>query len=144
MTTRCNSIIRAAFLILALALWSIPSGTHAQPAPCACNYYTFSVDSTVNCSVTICWAVSQIGSIECRTIPPGGSLRIPCPLYEAYIRLCNGSFFTIIGTNPGGVSRCTEGIVVGTFCCVRACRTTDAQGCTEIRISPWSCAGADC
>jgi hypothetical protein len=140
MTTRCNPIIRATvFLMFVLTLWSIPSGMSAQ---CACNYYTFTLDPTVTCDVTICWAVSPVGVLSCETIAPGQSLRIPCPVYEAYIRLCNGSLYTIIGNTPG--ARCTGGLVVAPFCCVRACWTVDGNNCPLIQITPWNCAGGGC
>lgn len=142
MTSRCNLITRAAALfIFALALWAVPPAAHAQ-TKCACDYYTFMVDKDVECKVEICWTFSQKGPVYCATLEPGTSYRIPCPVYEAYITYCDGSY-TVIGNLPPA-ARCSPILQVGRLCCARACWTSDAYGCPAIRIVSEPCLARDC
>lgn len=141
MTTRYNPIARAsALLVLILAFFAIPSSTRAQ-ADCRCDHYTIAVDSDVNCKVTVCYQFSPEGPTFCTVISPGTKGKIPCPVYEASIVTCDGSY-VIIGRPVIGV--CTPSLSVPGFCCVRACRGADANGCALVTISAASCLGRPC
>jgi len=143
MTTRYNPIARAsALLLLILAFFAIPSSTRAQQADCRCDHTTIAVDANVNCKVTICYQFSPEGPTFCTTISPGTKGKIPCPVYEASITTCDGSY-VIIGGGPV-IAICTPSLSVPGSCCIKACRGTDANGCPLITISPASCLGHPC
>jgi hypothetical protein len=142
MTTRCNPLARAsALLVLILALFAIPSATRAQDA-CRCDFTTIAVDANVNCRVTICYQLSPSGPTICTVIAPGSRGRIPCPVYQASIITCNGSYI-IIGGGPV-ISICTPVLHLAPDCCVRACRGTDAAGCSLITVSATPCPSDNC
>lgn len=141
MTSRCNLITRAAaMLLLALALWNMPTAAEAQ-LKCACDHYTFMVDKDVECKIEICWTFSEKGPVYCQTVEPGTSFRIPCPVYKAYVTYCDG-LYTVIGDQPS--ARCTPILQVGRLCCARACWTGDSDGCPAIRIVSAPCLAKDC
>ena len=143
MTTRRNFITRAAaFLLLALAFLATSNGLQAQIDPCVCNHYTFRVAADVGCKVTVAWAYSPDGALFSKTLSPGETHQINCPVYEAYIIICHGSY-KVLPINPAGAI-CSEGLSVGSGCCVRACYGTDRYGCQTIDIKPADCTGADC
>jgi hypothetical protein len=142
MTTRCNPLARAsALLVLILALFAIPSSTRAQDA-CRCDYTTIAVESDVNCKVTICYQLSPDSRPICIVIEPGTKVRIPCPVYEADIVTCSGNYPVI--SNSPVIARCTPSLSVPGFCCVRACRGADVNGCPLVTISAASCLGRPC
>jgi|GEM_PF-1948505 len=142
MTSRCNPIaFAAACLMFMMALWAMPAQVRAQ-APCACDHYTIRVDPSVSCKVQICWAVSPFGQRICQTVAPGGSVRIPCPVYQATITTCTGSYALISDTPWSSI--CTEGLSIPGGCCVRGCWGIDREGCPVITLAPWHCTGASC
>jgi hypothetical protein len=144
MTTRCTTIIRAAaFLVVVLALWAMPSSARAQAdIKCACDHYTIQIDPALTCKITICYQLSPKGPTFCNTYGPGDELTIPCPVYEASVELCNGSI-VIVNNNPV-ISRCTEIFHITRDCCARACRGTDEKGCPLIKITAAGCVNDLC
>jgi hypothetical protein len=144
MTTRCTAIIRAAaFLIVALALWSMPASMRAQDdVKCACDHYTVSIDPALTCKVTVCYQRSPDGPTICTVLGPGDKVKIPCPIFEVSIQLCNGSI-VIIDNNPV-TSRCTDIFHVERDCCARACRTVDADGCPLVQVLATPCVNDVC
>jgi len=141
MITRPHSILRvAAFLLLALALWGMPSGAKAQK--CACDHYTFIVNSDVGCKVQIAWALSPDGKLFTETLGPGDRYKVPCPLYEAYIVTCNGQY-KVLPIDPAG-RVCSRILTLSTNCCVQACYGVDREGCPTITIRRADCAVDEC
>jgi hypothetical protein len=128
-------------LVLALALFAAPSALRAQPTPCICDHYTLIVDSTVGCNVTICEKPSPVAP-PCTTLAPGSRLRIPCPIDEVAIKLCDGTNYVLIGNPVIGI--CTPVLQIGPACCVRVCRGTDPVGCPTLTVSPAPCAVVNC
>lgn len=143
--TRRNAIIRFASLCLAiLAIWgeSLP----AQTMQCPCGIINIKVDRDVACPVTICYQLSPLGPIACKTVTAGGSTTVPCPLYALGIRLCNGSIHWIIqGTPLPPVGSCTPILTLGDDCCVRGCRVLDnAAMCPVFEIQRAPCPTTGC
>lgn len=142
MTTRRNFITRAAAVLLfALALLVLPSALHAQADQCVCSYYTFRVFPDVDCKVTVAWAYSPDGALFSKTLSPGETHQISCPVYEAYVVICGGSY-KVLPINPaGGV--CSP-ILRVPGCCVQACYGTDRLGCQTVDIRRAHCSSDDC
>jgi hypothetical protein len=142
MTTRCNPLARAsALLVLILALFAIPSSTRAQDA-CRCDATIIAVDANVNCKITVCYQLTPSGPTFCKTIEPGTKGKIPCPVWQASIVTCTGDY-VIIDNNPV-ISICTPSLSVPGGCCIKACRGSDAAGCSVITISPAVCLVRPC
>lgn len=144
MIGRCTFLLRGlAIAVTALAIWSLPTALRAQDdVKCVCDHYTFAIDPTVDCKVSVCYQLSPKGPTFCQTLGPGDAIKIPCPVFSAGIETCNG-YVEIIPGNPLG-SRCTQGYPIPGHCCVRACHTRDADGCPEILITPAICLGTPC
>jgi hypothetical protein len=141
MKTRRNFITHAAaFLFLVLAMLAQPSTLRAQSS-CVCNYYTFRVASDVDCKVTIIWAYSPIGGLNSKTLSPGDTYQILCPVYEAYIVTCGGSY-RVLPIDPAGAV-CSP-ILAVPGCCVQACYGTDLSGCPTVDIKRAHCTGSAC
>jgi len=142
MTVRCNPIARVAMmLLLTLAIFA-PSALRAQVTPCVCDHYTLIVDADVRCNVTICERPSPVAP-PCVTLAPGSRLRIPCPIDEVTIRLCDGSDYVLIGPSPV-IAVCTPILQIAPACCVRVCRGTDPIGCPTLTVSAAPCASINC
>jgi hypothetical protein len=136
----------AVFMLVAVALWSMPGDLGAQVINCPCNHFTVKLDPAVACRVGICYQVSPLGPIVCSPVQPGDSLIIPCPVYAAGVRLCDGSIFYIFRNTPfPDIGACTRILQIAPGCCVRACRVkNDPAGCPVISVQPAPCPVPGC
>jgi hypothetical protein len=142
MISRCNPIARvSALLVLIIALFAIPASAHAQQS-CRCDHTTIAVDADVNCDIDICYQLSPRGPLLCIHIPAGAKAQIPCPVYQASIITCDGSY-VIIDDNPA-TAICTPTLRIPRLCCVRACHGLDAAGCQLVTISAVPCISGPC
>ena len=142
MMTRRSFIPRAAaLLLLTLALLGLPQMLRAQEK-CFCDHYTFRVDAGVGCKVAIAWTFSPKGPVFTQTLGPGDKYKIPCPVYEAYIETCQGSY-TILPIDPAG-RVCSPILTIVSGCCIQACYGIDREGCRTIDIKPAGCVNDIC
>lgn len=113
---------------------------------CLCDHINIQIEPSLRCNVFFCYQVSADGPTLCNTLSPGTSIQIPCPVYAAGVRLCDGSMFWIVANGGAlpGPGYCSGTLQFETNCCGRICRVPDAAGCPVFAISPAQCVVPHC
>ena len=143
MNSRRTLIARIGMMLALVFVLCAPSALRAQDVACRCDHYTLIVDADVRCNVTICERVSPATPPLCRVFAPGSTGRIPCPVEEVTIRLCDGTNYVLIGPSPV-IAVCTPTLQIAPGCCVKVCRGTDPAGCPTLTVSAAPCASINC
>jgi hypothetical protein len=144
MNIRCMLPARvAALLVIIAALFLAPAAGQAQAVDCSrCDHFTIGVSPNLNCSVEICYSLSPEGVVICRTVGPGRSITIPCPVYEAWVNTCSGPYYIVPGPSD---ALCSPSLKFAAGCCGRICNVPNPDDvCTRLEIQPLPCSSISC
>ncbi|MDB5036265.1 MAG: hypothetical protein JWQ98_3506 [Chlorobi bacterium] len=142
MNTRCTLAVRAfAFLALLTALFLAPSIGSAQAVDCGrCDHFTIRVGH-LNCDLQICYQLTPDTRAICLIVPPGGTVTIPCPAYQAWVNTCSGPHYLVPSSTA---ARCSPILKFAAGCCGQICVGPSVDRCTALDVTPAPCETAGC
>lgn len=144
MFRRCTfAAMPAAFLLMLAVLFGTARDARAQDGTCPCGRYRLMIDPSVECQISVCWAYPTDKKRSCKFSTGGGDFTFGCDLSTAGIETCGG-YVELIGPTTKNQG-CKGDFSLPGSCCVRACWTTDEDGCPVLLITPGNaCVDINC